>query len=70
MAILIDRVKKREGNYRIELVADGELYEYSISNNDGYTVSSENNSNSKVVEAFMELRRSILMKRSNRETAN
>lgn len=68
VATLTDRVEKQAGNYRIKVVADGESYEYSLSNSYGYTLSLENNSDSKVVEAFMELRRSILMEKGNIQT--
>lgn len=60
VATLTDRVEKQAGNYRIEVVADGESYEYAMSNSLGYIISLENNSDSKVIQAFMELRRLML----------
>ncbi|MBD3667457.1 MAG: hypothetical protein HUJ16_05820 [Kangiella sp.] len=60
MATLIDKVKKREGNYRIEVVADGESFQYSTSGQAGYTISTKNNSDSEVVVAFMALRSALL----------
>lgn len=70
IATLIDRIEKQEGSYGIEVVADGESYEYSMSNSLGYILSLENNSDSKVIQAFMELRRSILMEENSRATAD
>lgn len=64
MTTLIDKVKKREGNYRIEVVADGESFQYSTSGQDGYTISKKNNSDSEVVAAFMGLRAALLKETS------
>lgn len=58
--ILEDTLMKREGGYPIEVVADGENFEYSYEKPEGYVISSMNNSNSDVIEMFLILRLKLL----------
>lgn len=60
IAILLDHTKRRQGDYRLNIVADGESHEYSVSSSTGYNLTLMNNYDSKIVELFLKLRDELL----------